>query len=85
MKRIARRAHDLSDLIGEDHDLALLAQLANERRDRFPDATAADELAALVERRRAELQREARDLGRRLFRKKPRKVVRPLKKSGATA
>jgi CHAD domain-containing protein len=85
MKRIARRAHELSDLIGEDHDLALLAQRATERRDRFPDAAAADELAALVERRRAELQREALDLARRLFRKKPRKIVRPLEKSGATA
>ena len=85
MKRIARRAHELSDLIGEDHDLALLAQRADERRDRFSDETAAGELAALVERRRAELQREALDLARRLFRKKPRKIVRPLEKSGASA
>jgi CHAD domain-containing protein len=83
MKRIARRAHELSNLIGEEHDLALLAQRANERRDRFPDETAAGELAALVERRRAELQREALELALRLFRKKPRKVVRPLEKSGA--
>jgi hypothetical protein len=83
MKRIARRAHELSDLIGEDHDLALLAQRANERRDRFPDATAPDELAVLVERRRAELRRGALELGRRLFRKKPRKIVRPLEKPGA--
>ena len=85
MKRVARRAHDLSNLIGEDHDLALLAERADERRDRFPDGTPGGELAALVERRRAELQREALDLGRRLFRKKPRKVVRPLEKSGVTA
>jgi CHAD domain-containing protein len=85
MKRIARRAHELSNLIGEDHDLALLAQRADERRDRFADETAAGELRALVERRRAELQREALDLGRRLFRKKPRKVAGPLEKSGAAA
>lgn len=80
MKHIARRAHELSTLIGEDHDLALLAQRADERRDRFPDETAAGELAAL---RRAELQREALDLGRGLFRKKPRNVVRPLEKLAA--
>jgi CHAD domain-containing protein len=85
MKRIARRAHELSNLTGEDHDLALLAQRALERRDRFADETAAGELAALVERRRAELQRDALDLGRRLFSKRPRKVVRPLEKSGAAA
>jgi CHAD domain-containing protein len=83
MKRIARRAHELSNLIGEDHDLALLAQRANERRDRFAEGTAAGELTALTERRRAELRRKALDLGERLFRKKPRKVVRPLEKSGA--
>ena len=83
IKRIARRAHELSDLSGEDHDLALLAQRAEERRDRFADETSAGELAALVERRRAELQRAALDLGRRLYGKKPRKVVRRLEKSGA--
>jgi CHAD domain-containing protein len=85
MKRVARRAHELSDLIGEDHDLALLAQRADERRDRFADETAAGELAALVERRRAELQREALVLGRRVFRKKPRKIARPLEQPGSTA
>jgi CHAD domain-containing protein len=81
MKRVARRAHELSDLIGEDHDLALLTERADERRDRFPDETAVRELATLVERRRAEIQREALDLARRLFRKKPRKVARPLERS----
>jgi CHAD domain-containing protein len=85
MKRVARRAHELSDLIGEDHDLALLAQRADARRDRFADETAAGELAVLVERRRAELQRQAMVLGRRVFRKKPRKIARALEKSGAAA
>jgi CHAD domain-containing protein len=84
MKRIARRAHELSNLIGEDHDLAVLSQRADKRRDRFEDETAT-ELAALVERRRAGLQREALNLAGRLFRNKPRKIVRPLEKSGPTA
>jgi CHAD domain-containing protein len=82
MKRIARRAHELSNLIGEDHDLAILGQRAVERRDRFADESTVGELAKLVERRRDELQREAMALGRRLFRKKPRKLVRPLEKPG---
>jgi CHAD domain-containing protein len=85
MKRIARRAHELSNLIGEDHDLAVLAQRANERRDRFADGTPTGELAALTERRRAELRRDALDLAQRLYRKKPRKVVRPLEDSDAAA
>lgn len=84
MKRIARRAHELSNLIGEDHDLALLAQRANERRDLFADGTA-HEVAALTERRRAELRRDALALAQRLFGIKPHKVVRPLEKSDAAA
>jgi CHAD domain-containing protein len=85
MKRIARRAHELSDLIGEDHDLAILAQRAAERRDRFEDETAVGELAKLVEARRADLQRDAIGLGGRLYRKKPRKLVRPLEKRSDVA
>jgi CHAD domain-containing protein len=85
MSRIARRAHELSNLIGEDHDLAILGQRAGERRDRFARETHVGELARLTEHRRAELRREAMDIGRRLFAKKPRKLVRPLEKSGAAA
>jgi CHAD domain-containing protein len=85
MKRIARRAHELSNLIGEDHDLALLGQRAGERRDRFADEAAVGELTTLVERRRNELRGEAMDVARRLFRKRPRKLVRPLEKASVGA
>ena len=85
MRRIARRAHELSNLIGEDHDLAILGQRAAERRDRFATEKDVGELARLVEQRRAELRREAMDTGRRLFGKKPRKLVRPLEKTGVAA
>ena len=85
MKRIVRRAHELSDLIGEDHDLALLDERARARRDRFADDAAVGELTRLVERRRGELRREAMDVARRLYRKKPRKLVRPLEKAGVSA
>jgi CHAD domain-containing protein len=85
LRRLTRRSHELADLLGEEHDLALLAQRVGERRDLFEDATAADELTALVERRRDELRREALRLGRRLYRKKPRKVVKVLETSGAAS
>jgi CHAD domain-containing protein len=85
MRRIAQRAHELSDLIGEDHDLAMLAQRAGEARDRFASETDVGELASLAEHRRDELRREAMDVGRRLFAKKPRKLVRPLEKTGVAA
>jgi CHAD domain-containing protein len=85
MRRIAQRAHELSNLIGEDHDLAILGQRAAERRDRFAGDTDVGELARLAEYRREELRREAMDIGRRLFGKKPRKLVRPLEKTGVAA
>jgi CHAD domain-containing protein len=85
MRRIARRAHALSNLIGEDHDLAILGERAMERRDQFDDDAAVSDLAKLIERRRDELQRQAMGLAKRLFGKKPGKLVRPLEKSGAVA
>ena len=85
MKRIARRAHALSDLIGDDHDLAILGQRAGERRDCFEEEAAVGELTRLIERRREELQRDAMELGERLYRKKPGKLVRPLEQAHVAA
>jgi CHAD domain-containing protein len=78
MKRLARRAHRLSDLIGEDHDLAMLAEHAIAHHDRFDDDTTVAGLVGLIERRRQKLQRKAMKLGQRLYRRKPRKVARVL-------
>ena len=85
MRRIARRAHALSNLIGEDHDLAILGQRASELRDCFDDEAAVGDLTQLIERRRAELQRDAMELAERLFRKKPGKLARPLERSHVAA
>ncbi len=85
MKRLAREAHLLSDLIGEEHDLAIHQQRAGERRDRFDDEATVDDLAASVERRRDELRREALKVGRHLYRKKPRKLVRPLERANVNS
>jgi len=81
MKRLARDAHELSDLIGEEHDLAILEERVRERCDRLDDERMIGELTSLIERRRDELQQEAISLGAQLFRKKPRKVARPLANS----
>ena len=85
MKRLAREAHQLSNLIGEEHDLAILLERADERRDRFDDQATVAELADLIERRRDELRQEALSVGRRLYRRKPRKLVRPLEESDPAA
>jgi CHAD domain-containing protein len=64
----ADRAHELADLLGDHHDLALLAEdLAG--RD---DLGQRDQLAALIERRQVELLESALDLGARLFAEKPK-------------
>jgi CHAD domain-containing protein len=78
MKRIATAAHELSDLIGEDHDFALLAESAAARPDRFAGEASLDDLLKLIERRRKELQRKALKLGDRLYESKPRAVGRRL-------
>jgi CHAD domain-containing protein len=72
MRKLARRAHELSDLTGDDHDLAVLRATARERHETL----AAGELAlldGLIARRRARLQRRAIKRGRRLYARKPRK------------
>ena len=63
----ARRAdvHELSDLLGDDHDLAVLRGELDTRSGL--DGGAVRTLAAVLDRRRGELQRAALPLGTRLF------------------
>jgi CHAD domain-containing protein len=82
MKRLARRAHDLSDLVGEDHDLAVLLDAARERSD----ALALGErelLTVLVGRRRTLLQHEALETGRRVYARKPRKLAKAVRRGAS--
>ena len=69
MKRCAKEVHRLADLLGEDHDLAVLRA-----RARRPD------LRAVIDRRRGELQDEAFALGERVYARKPGAVARRVKK-----
>jgi CHAD domain-containing protein len=75
MKWLRRRAHRLADVVGEDHDLSVLLDRARERSDTLAPGEL-ELLAALVERRRNPLQREAIKQGRRLYAQKPRQLVR---------
>lgn len=67
------QASTLSDLLGDHHDLTVLAEavLAQEREGRA--------LLALVERRQAELLGEAMPIGRRLYAEKPQRFARRLR------
>ena len=75
MKKLARRAHDLSDVVGEDHDLAVLLDGARRRADTLAPGELGL-LDGLVGRRRERLQRKALALGRRVYARKPRTVAR---------
>jgi CHAD domain-containing protein len=78
LETTAGLAHDLSDALGEDHDLALLTAAAAERPGAF--ATPADQrtLADLIAQRRRQLQETAHGLGPRLYAEKPRPYARRL-------
>ncbi|MFP4352914.1 MAG: CHAD domain-containing protein [Puniceicoccaceae bacterium] len=68
--------HDLSDLLGDDHDLAVFGKTLSEERGRFDSKRDVQALLGLADRRRAQLQAKAFPLGRRAFAEKPGHLVR---------
>jgi CHAD domain-containing protein len=75
MKRLASRMHDLSDLLGDDHDLAELRRYAQTHPQCFADREALEALVAVIDRRREVLQRRALKLGAKLYSAKPKRFV----------
>jgi CHAD domain-containing protein len=72
----AKDLHRLSDLLGDDHDLAVLRRrLANP----LPVAADVDGVVGLIDHRRAELEGEAFSLGARIYAEKPRTFVRRMR------
>ncbi len=63
----------LSDLLGHDHDLVVLCDMA---ASADLDETASGALSALVDRRCQELRREAAPLGARLYAERPKLFLR---------
>jgi CHAD domain-containing protein len=79
MKAEAKAAHDLSDVLGDDHDLAVLAERVR-RGVAIPAGTPVDDDAVvdLIALRRAGLQAEAMPLARRLYAEPPKAFHRRL-------
>jgi CHAD domain-containing protein len=67
IKTRREQLHELSDLLGDDHDLAVLRQDLTAEPDRYGGEHAVATVCALLDRRRAELQEDARRLGQRCF------------------
>jgi CHAD domain-containing protein len=78
--RMRSTAHHVSDLLGEDHDLALLRTQALRHRREFFDRDALTALTAVIDRRRPQLQAEALAEAERLYSKKPRRFVQRIER-----
>jgi CHAD domain-containing protein len=75
---LADQTHDLSDHIGDDHDLVLLREQAQRRRQDFGEAGDQRLLLELIDHRRGELQFAASSLGERIYSEKPKKFTKRL-------
>ncbi|SRR5579883_1013831 len=79
LEELTNKADRMGNLLGDDHDLAVLRQMLADEPDRFDDEGDREVLLALIDRRRAELEQEAMLLGARFFQDRPRQFARRLK------
>jgi CHAD domain-containing protein len=75
---LADQTHDLSDHLGDDHDLVLLREQAQRRGEDFGEPGDQRLLLELIDQRRGELQFAASSLGERIYSEKPKKFVKRL-------
>jgi CHAD domain-containing protein len=68
---VADQAHELSDYLGEEHDLTLLAQISVAKKDSLQNSTLSA-LMALIDQYRGELRQKALSLGLRLYEERPK-------------
>lgn len=79
MKTTAGQAEALTDLLGDDHDLAVLrGLLESELKETLADK-AAESLKGIIDARRTDLQHSAASLSEKLFAESPRQFVERLK------
>lgn len=81
---LADHAHDLSDHLGDDHDLALLRDEVQRRDDAFAQPADQRHLLEQIDQRRGELQFAAISLGQRIYDEKPKKFTARLAKRWRT-
>jgi CHAD domain-containing protein len=77
MTRLARRSDRLAELLGEEHDLALLAERVRKQSSRFGSAKHTRKtLLRKIEQRREHLRAQALDLGKQLYDQPAKEFVR---------
>jgi CHAD domain-containing protein len=72
----ADRAHELSDLLGDHHDLAVLADEVRAREEAFDEGTQRAALLSAIRRRQGELVADAFEIGESLYAEKPKAFSR---------
>jgi CHAD domain-containing protein len=75
----AKELHHLADLLGDDHDLALLGRELTDGSIAVPADV--DAVIKLIEHRREELQVEAYGIGERLYAESPKAFRRRMRRS----
>lgn len=75
----------LGDLLGDDHDLAVLEKVLKVGLDNDPDEGRMEVLDALMRQRSIQLRREAQWLGRRIYAEKPKAFRKRIGRYWATA
>ncbi len=84
LRRVARRADGLGELLGEEHDLAMLAERVRAADEPFAHAAGARKtLLKVIARRRRRLRKRALRTGGRLYARRPRKFVRRARRAYA--
>jgi CHAD domain-containing protein len=77
MEPLAKSAHRLSNLLGDDHDLSVLLEYA-ERHPQLLDPGERERLQTVVDRRRKSLRREGLKCAAEVYKRKPKKMLRRL-------
>ncbi len=73
---IADRSHELSDLLGDHHDLAVLADEVRAREEAFEEVTQRAALLSAIRRRQGQLVADAFEIGEPLYAEKPKAFSR---------
>lgn len=77
MKHLAKEAHHLSDLLGDDHDLSVLLEYTDQHAGLLNEAERGL-LQSAVDFRRHALRRQALSCAKSLYRRKPKRMLRRL-------
>jgi CHAD domain-containing protein len=87
---LAKRADDVGELLGEEHDLAVLAERVRAeakvaRASGAPGPGARKALLQAIARRRRRLRKQALHDGKRLYKRKPKQFIRRVRAAVALA